>query len=388
MSTEPSREALSAPIDTILAQFEQANDVEASITSSELLLRRAKLIDEHPNLAEELRRHFADFDARDGMLSPAGPDTHDLPPKRATHPLERIGRYHVERILGEGSFGCVYLGYDDELKRRVAIKVPHRHRVTTEQDVRSYLAEAQTLASLDHIHIVPIYDVGSTLDHPCYVVSKYVEGMSLDQLMKTRFPSHAESAELIATMADALHHAHTLGIVHRDVKPANILVDRDGLAYLADFGLALREADLGKGTVYAGTPAYMSPEQASGHAHRVDGRSDLYSLGTVLYELLGGRRPFQADTTQELIQHILHQPPKPLRQIDDSIPNELERICLKTLVKDPAQRYTNGKDLAVELRRHIASEAQPKCRDQLIRDAVKAGRRFWWPLCWSWALQC
>jgi eukaryotic-like serine/threonine-protein kinase len=262
----------------------------------------------------------------------------------------QVGRYRIDRVLGKGGFGVVYLGHDDQLQRPVAIKVPHPHRMTAARDAGAYLAEARTVAALEHANIVPVYDVGQSDDFPLFVVSKFVDGTDLRRRLTTQRFDPVSAAELTATIAEALHFAHKRGIVHRDVKPANILLDKRGQAHLADFGLALRERDLKDAGRYVGTPKYMSPEQVRGEGHRVDGRSDLFSLGVVFYELLTGRRPFDGESQQDLLLQIVRQEAKPPRQIDDTIPKELERICLKALSKRARDRYTTAKDFAYDLR--------------------------------------
>jgi serine/threonine protein kinase len=268
---------------------------------------------------------------------------------------EDVGRYRVERLLGQGGFGRVYLARDEQLRRLVAVKVPHPHLIASPQDADAYLAEARTAAGLDHPGIVPVYDVGGTPNFPCFIVSKFIEGRTLVAAIRHDRPVPPTAAALVATVAEALQHAHQRGVVHRDIKPGNILLDRAGQPFVADFGLALREQDVGHGPRYAGTPAYMSPEQARGEGHRVDGRTDIFSLGVVFYELLTGRRPFHADSREELLEQIATHEPRPPRQWDSTVPKEVERICLKALAKRAADRYTTAQDLADDLRHFLAA---------------------------------
>ena len=268
----------------------------------------------------------------------------------------KVGRYRIVRVLGEGGFGRVYLAHDDQLDRPVAVKVPHRWLVARAEDAALYLAEARTVARLDHPHIVPALDVGSTDGCPFFLVSKFIEGTTLAKKITEDRPTVAESVDLVVTVAEALHYAHRQGVVHRDIKPGNILLDTANQAFVVDFGLALKEEDVGKDSIYAGTPAYMSPEQARGEGHRVDGRSDIFSLGVVFYELLTGRRPFKGESKEELLEQIAGFEPRPPRQYDDTIPKELERICLKALAKRASERYTTAKDLADDLRHFWTSQ--------------------------------
>jgi serine/threonine protein kinase len=286
-----------------------------------------------------------------------------------------IGRYRVEGILGKGGFGTVYVAVDEQLNRSVAIKLPRYRKRASSPAPADDLDEARILASLDHPNIVPIYDVGLTADGVRFVVSKRIDGHDLATLSKTSNPTVEQKAELVASIAEALHHAHRKGLVHRDVKPSNILVDGEGKSYLADFGLALKDEDFGKEQVLSGTPAYMSPEQARGEGTLVDGRSDIFSLGVVLYELLTRKRPFSGKTTSELLAQITNVDVRPLRQIDDRIPKELERICMKALGRRPSDRYATAADMAADICFFLASNGSGNVPSSLMDASPKPGSK-------------
>lgn len=256
-------------------------------------------------------------------LNQTGPYQPDPIDKNTVATPQNIGRYQVEKVLGKGGFGLVYLALDEQLQRLVAIKVPHAHLVSKCTDAEVYLSEARTVANLDHPNIVPVFDVGGTEQFPCFVVSKYIDGTDLSSRLKQTRLALNEAVELVATVAEALHHAHKQGLVHRGIKPGNILLDHSDKPFVADFGLALREQDVGKGRRFVGTPAYMSPEQARCEGHRVDGRSDIFSLGVVFYELMVGRPPFRADSQAELMEQVTSYEARPPRQYDDGLPNRI-----------------------------------------------------------------
>jgi serine/threonine protein kinase/formylglycine-generating enzyme required for sulfatase activity len=259
----------------------------------------------------------------------------------------RIGRYMLVDRLGQGAFGVVFRARDESLERFVAIKLLTKFQSSSQVD--AWIQEARVLAKLDHPAIVPVYDIGKTDAGQPFIVSKLIEGGDLTRRSTEPTWSLDDSVKAITQLAGALDYLHRRGVMHRDVKPSNILTTEDRDAVLVDFGLALAENTYGRGARFVGTPAYMSPEQARYEGHRVDGRSDIYSLGVVLYELLTGSRPFVAQDQEELLECIRNVEVRPLRQINSSVPRELERICLKALSKKVSDRYSTAADMAEDL---------------------------------------
>jgi serine/threonine protein kinase/formylglycine-generating enzyme required for sulfatase activity len=330
--------------------LEQVADKDRAPLLRELLLVELKLRSEAGTRAapEEYERRFPEFTAL----------IHGLAALWDPAARKRIGRYQVCRRLGEGGFGTVYLCFDDRAERQVAIKVPRADRLGSAAGLEAFLREARNVARLDHPNIVPLYDFGEAAGL-CFLVYKFIDGENLFQRMTREPLPPGLAATIAAQVAEALHHAHGKNLFHRDIKPGNILLGADGRTYVTDFGLALPEEDLPQTRGHrSGTYPYMAPEQVRGEGHRVDGRTDIYSLGAVFYEMLTGRRPF-AGKDVDVYEQVLYHEVRPPRQIRDSISRELERICLKAMARQMSARYATARDLAEELRLAAAAGAAP-----------------------------
>ena len=264
-------------------------------------------------------------------------------------PRTLAGRYRLDKLIGEGGFGRVYQGYDPELDRPIAVKIPRPDRLDSPAQADLFRDEAKRVARLRHQGIVPVFDAGQD-GAVFFIISDLIDGMNLAARIAADRPSPRDAARIVAEVAEHLHHAHEQGYIHRDIKPANILIDRQGRTFLTDFGIAATEADLRRGLETTGTLAYMAPEQLTGEPHLVGARTDIYSLGLVLYELLTGRRPHQASTPSSWKEQVLtRDPPRP-RSINPDVPGELERICLRCLTRHAEDRYQDARQLALDLR--------------------------------------
>ncbi len=263
----------------------------------------------------------------------------------------QYGRYQVVDEIGQGSMGIVYRAYDPQINRHIALKLLRQDRVTNEELVQRFLKEAQAMGGLSHPNIATVYDTGR--DHgTIFIAMEILKGKSLKDVIREKTLSHNEIVHIGVQVAEALDFAHRKGIVHRDIKPSNIIIDPDGNAKITDFGIAhIEDPAVTQQTIpgeILGTPLYMSPEQVT--SSPVDGRSDLYSLGVILYEMTTGTSPFKGDNLASIFQAILQDNP-PAPQLNDSpMSHKLSDLIMKCLDKDPAKRFQSGIEMAQPLK--------------------------------------
>src|SRR6476659_4545430 len=309
----------------------------------------------------------------------AGVDDPDQPPSpmpataRAAKVLGELGDYELLEEVGRGGQGVVFRARQKSLNRIVALKVIGLGQWATKAHLKRFRLEAEAAASLDHPCIVPIYEVGER-DGQCHFSMKFVEGGQLDEVIKRTPVSIRQAVELVAKIARTVHYAHEHGILHRDIKPGNILVDERGEPHLTDFGLARlveSESTITRTVEVLGTPSYMSPEQTSGNNAKLTSATDVYGLGAVLYQLLTGHPPFAGGTTYETIKLLFESEPRQPRLWNPKVDHDLSTVCLKCLEKDPQRRYSSARALAEDLERWLRHEPIEARRIGVIRRGKK-----------------
>jgi serine/threonine protein kinase len=361
------------------------------------LTDREAFIARYPDLVEHLRSFFAAQDQeRASSVQPSVPVSHKSPAPEETISLAAepaayantlassppappyepgregsapwvkvryFGDYELLEEIARGGMGVVYKARQVSLNRVVALKMILAGQLAREDDVRRFYTEAEAAANLEHPGIVPIYEVGQH-EGQHYFSMGFIEGESLAAKVAEGPLPPREAAELVLKVAEAIAYAHERGVIHRDLKPGNILLDKNGQARVTDFGLAKRTSAADHSGVEAltttgqilGTPSYMPPEQAAGRLEEIGPLADVYSLGAVLYTLLTGRPPFQSASVMDTLMAVLEQEPVPPRQLSAGVPVDLESICLKCLEKASKRRYVSALELAADLDRYLAGE--------------------------------
>jgi len=381
------------------AQDEQLAQLLADLTDQVQAGRQVDIeliCRQHPELATELRELWGACLVADAVgissseLSPTL--SAEIPASLFDLPC-CLGDYELLEELGRGGMGVVYRARQISLNREVAVKMILRGQLASAADHERFYAEAQATARLDHPGIVPVYEVGELEGHP-YFNMKFVEGRTLSALLAEGPLPPRQAAELLAAVARAIHYAHRQGVLHRDVKPSNVLLDDDGKPHVTDFGLAKLMSDpvsLTRSGAVLGTPAYMAPEQAAGARGKVGPTSDVYSLGVILYHMLTGRPPFQAASPVDTVLLVLEQDPLPPRMLNPKTDRDLEMIALRCLQKPTDLRYQSAAGLADDLEAYLNDEPIAarsgrlgQVLSRLFRETHHATVLENWGLLWMW----
>jgi len=323
---------------------------------------RGALLARHAEFATELSAFFADHDRFRQAAAPLAEALTLTPGESpAAGPGTRVKYFGDCELLEEivrGGMGLVYKARQRSLNRPVALKMILAGQLASEHDVKRFYSEAEAAATLDHPNIVPIYEVGQH-EGQHYFSMGYVDGPSLAAKLEPAGWEPKAAARLVRQVAEAIQYAHARGVIHRDLKPPNVLLGADGVPRITDFGLAKRvqtDSDLTATGQILGTPSYMSPEQAAGKTREVGPLTDVYSLGAILYALLTGRPPFVGHDVISTISQVMFQEPTSPRQLNPRVDRDMETITLKCLQKDPAKRYSSARELADDLDRFLKDE--------------------------------
>jgi WD40 repeat protein len=373
---EPGERSLERLLARVIESLERGNPVDPE-----------HLAADYPEFAAELRSFFHNRAVLEGLADrlPLGETTSGMVARAELEsPLESpldetlryFGDYELLEEIGRGGMGVVYRARQISLNRLVALKMILTGPRASQHEIQRLRNEAEAVAQLDHPQIVPLFETGSHAGHT-YFSMKLIEGSNLAK-QATRFVgSPRESAQLMTQVAHAVDHAHQHGILHRDLKPANILLDSEGSPHLTDFGLAKQvqlDHSLTQSGTLLGTPLYMAPEQARGEKN-LSTATDIYSLGAMLYELLTGRPPLQADSSIELLRQVAEQEPVPAHHLRREVPRDLSWICQRCLEKSPDRRYRSARELAEDLERYLRHEPILAHPAGLSRRAMKWVRR-------------
>ena len=391
MTTEPNVER-DEQLALLLADLtDQANDGQAVNIDA--------VCDEHPDLADELRELWgavmiADAAGSSELHATLSSGSYGREALAMSFELPcRFGDYELTEELGRGGMGIVYQARQISLNREVAIKMILQGQLASAADRERFQAEAESAARLDHPGIVPVYEVGEIEGQP-YFSMKYVRGETLTTKLAAGEISPKEAARLLAVVARAINYAHRQGVLHRDLKPSNILIDEDGEPHVTDFGLAKRvqaAESLTRTGAILGTPAYMAPEQAAGARGQVGPATDVFSLGTILYQVLAGRPPFQGASPVDTVLMLLEQDVVPPRVVNPRVDRDLEMIALRCLQKPVDLRYASANGLADDLEAYLHDEPIAarsgrfgQVLSQMFRETHHSAILENWGLLWMW----